>query len=1246
LVTQEPGLLLSSDVALESDEDRKVLVGELIKRLDSLETYDKSEWRSYYKRLNHSELATQLAPIIHDKTKNIVVRRTAIDIAEACLRLDLINDLKEVAFDEHENDHIRAQATHGLIKILPSDQLQDLIPLAIQPRGDADDEIKGWALTALWPNHLTTRQLFSALTTPKNKSLIGSYSFFLYELKFPALNADGALEAIEWLDEEIIRDDTERSFSKIIPELLSEVWKNADDPNVLRKLASFVVGGIDPYSRLQHECDLKTFQTKYLNDSPARRRALVLSVFKVAPKDWTRARLLTYIPWQVVGHTDLPWLVDELLNKSGEWPDEWLIDIILALIYWERTSETEYVFSESEKHEGLKHALDAISSIQLDSDFAKWNHEEYKDKKLAESNPTRALRKDTTLELLTQCEGEIPEAFWRLNLAVLEDAAGRIDEFTGVLSPSPGWDELSSVDKQRLVSVAKRYVNECPVSEGYLQSNTHHRPAAAGYRAIRLLLAEDQDTYKELSEENWNAWALPILAFSANDGESEQEKHRQIAQDCFHHAPDAFLSAVSEYLRITNGIYHVVHLVKGWANEALLEKIWDVIDSSDSGNHEKERAFEELVTAEYQPAINLAYENLKEIVSGRQTDVDKEKIHRAATLVASDPNVTWQYLSQIVENKPDAGRALIARLANKWRYQQDEGDKKSTALQQAQLYVWIETLFQKHAKTDRGRFLDSADQTIHFQEALLRYLIGQGTSESVAAVRWIADQLPHVEWLQWSLADARENQRRVEWVPLSPRDAIQKILECIIETPVISDKERIVEGALEEMASREADVKFDFAKAIPEVLTVPVTEPDKPSVKLEILTYLVVNDEWNSGHGGISTFNRQICIALAEYGHKVFCFIPSASQADIAQAARFGVEIVTANHHPGLTKYDLLARGPGDRTHIKPDAVIGHDHITGAQALALARDEFNCSYLHFIHTSPEEIEPYKDTDEKRENGIVDYCKSSVKGKTQADLCAASNIILTVGPKLERFIRSKLAGNKDDEHIIPILPGLNSELLLYRRSLKHKHELHCLMTGRLEEIFIKGTDLFVRIAGEFQGTEVSAELRQAKFIMRGFEKATMNDGVAKLVRSHNVNSVNIQAREFTDDEKELIQDLKSASSFLMPSKTEGFGLSGLEAIAAGIPTIVSAQSGLGESLLNLAQVLPGNLKRIASDCVLDAEPDGENILRSWVKQVSKHLSDPDTAFAEADDLRIALKAKFSWPTAAEAITKATLLALGR
>ena len=40
------------------------------------------------------------------------------------------------------------------------------------------------------------------------------------------------------------------------------------------------------------------------------------------------------------------------------------------------------------------------------------------------------------------------------------------------------------------------------------------------------------------------------------------------------------------------------------------------------------------------------------------------------------------------------------------------------------------------------------------------------------------------------------------------------------------------------------------------------------------LSFLILATEWDSGHGGVSTFNRELCIALAKLGHEVHCGVP------------------------------------------------------------------------------------------------------------------------------------------------------------------------------------------------------------------------------------------------------------------------------------------------------------------------------------------------------------------------------------
>jgi hypothetical protein len=58
-------------------------------------------------------------------------------------------------------------------------------------------------------------------------------------------------------------------------------------------------------------------------------------------------------------------------------------------------------------------------------------------------------------------------------------------------------------------------------------------------------------------------------------------------------------------------------------------------------------------------------------------------------------------------------------------------------------------------------------------------------------------------------------------------------------------------------------------------------------------------------------------------------------------------------------------------------------------------------------------------------------------------------------------------------------------------------------------------------------------------------------------------INLQALPYTTDRTELFDDLKAASVAAMPSWHEGFGLVAWEAIAAGVPLILSKNSGVYE-----------------------------------------------------------------------------------
>ena len=74
--------------------------------------------------------------------------------------------------------------------------------------------------------------------------------------------------------------------------------------------------------------------------------------------------------------------------------------------------------------------------------------------------------------------------------------------------------------------------------------------------------------------------------------------------------------------------------------------------------------------------------------------------------------------------------------------------------------------------------------------------------------------------------------------------------------------------------------------------------------------FLVVATEWGSAHGGLSTFNRQLCTHLAAAGVRVSCLVLEASDDDRKDAAAKGVALVEAPRMSGASDVERLSHRP------------------------------------------------------------------------------------------------------------------------------------------------------------------------------------------------------------------------------------------------------------------------------------------------------------------------------------------------
>jgi glycosyltransferase involved in cell wall biosynthesis len=97
-------------------------------------------------------------------------------------------------------------------------------------------------------------------------------------------------------------------------------------------------------------------------------------------------------------------------------------------------------------------------------------------------------------------------------------------------------------------------------------------------------------------------------------------------------------------------------------------------------------------------------------------------------------------------------------------------------------------------------------------------------------------------------------------------------------------------------------------------------------------------------------------------------------------------------------------------------------------------------------------------------------------------------------------------------------------------------------------------------------------------MRGFDPTSLDRDI-KAIGGFDEAKPHLLARPYTSDAEKIAEDICSSSVVIMPSKREPFGLVALEGIAAGIPVVVTSESGIGELLVECAADIGQTLARL-------------------------------------------------------------------
>ena len=367
------------------------------------------------------------------------------------------------------------------------------------------------------------------------------------------------------------------------------------------------------------------------------------------------------------------------------------------------------------------------------------------------------------------------------------------------------------------------------------------------------------------------------------------------------------------------------------------------------------------------------------------------------------------------------------------------------------------------------------------------------------------------------------------------------------------------------------------------------------------LRVTLLSSEWRSTKGGLSTINRELAIQLAKHPSvEVSVYLPQCSEEDKQVARDNNVRLIKAREMPGLEPNFWLSCLPEDHA---VDCVIGHGAVLGRQVQFIKRTHPYCKWIQVVHTAPEELGMYKEYEER-------ISKGEKKHQVEVELCKLADQVVAVGPKLAEAFSGYLRPCGKDQDVLNLTPGIFSEFADVKQASQELGSFSVLVFGRgdSEDFQLKGYDIAAQAI-----TELKDMTYKLVFVgATGGEE----EKVADVLLKQGIDRSQPKVRRFNDSREKLADLFCEVDLAVMPSRTEGFGLAALEALSAGLPVLVSGNSGFGEALKKVP---------FASSCVIQSEDP-----KDWANAIKAvRLKDRKLRLREAKILQGEYAEMYSW-----------------
>lgn len=486
---------------------------------------------------------------------------------------------------------------------------------------------------------------------------------------------------------------------------------------------------------------------------------------------------------------DVPWMIQQLsLTQFLEEQTKWAL-LIGQAFDQQDNEQREIIYAACQQYPILAEQFAGLfNPIALDSDLArqlKANHYEHvtwqQRHKRALLDPPPAER---VARALDHFEAGNMDAWWQLHLELTlkPDSTHYTNSLEADLTKFVGWLASNTATKTRIIEAAKQYILKAdPQTYEWLGTNKISYSAIGGYRALRLIVQEDNQFLNTLPKDIWQRWAAIILSYPSSSLEKERSIREGLVTLAYQFAPDEILHTLSVLIDAENNqgdyLFSLSKVKDCWdarLAHVLVNKLSDTNLKPNCVTSIVEELLKHQVPEAYQYARSLIPSQLP-----KQGEVLQKAISAACLLVQYSDDAGWPILWPAILGDTNFGREVISVLASRGDRRAGNVGNKLTEEQLAALFLWLEQQYPnaENPKYDQAMMheITLREHIRHWRDGVLHHLQQRGTPQACEALLHIAHELPHLDFLKRAILEAQAITRRRTWAAPHPATIIRLV---------------------------------------------------------------------------------------------------------------------------------------------------------------------------------------------------------------------------------------------------------------------------------------------------------------------------------------------------------------------------------------------------------------------------------------------------------------------------------------